>query len=811
MFKIILSLLLSIVSISLFGQIKITGYVKSESNETIPYATIVIKNAIDSSFVKAEAATANGSFSLAFVKPGKYFLQMSSVGYVKTDSPVFIAENTNIDFAPIVLKADNQLATVTITANKPLVEVAADKTIFNVGSSINTIGTNGLELLRKAPGVILDNNENVMLEGKTGIRIFIDGKPSVLTGADLNDFLKTLQASDIETIEIITQPSSRFDASGNAGIINIKLKKDRRFGTNGTATLGAGYGQNGKGNASLSLNNRNKNANYFGTLGLRGGTNFNDLNLKRLQNGFEFDNNTRGLNTNKSGNIRAGVDYFLNKKSTLGFVINSNLGDFDGKSKAVTPIRDLSGKVPEQRLISNSFAQNNTTNHTFNTNYRWVDTLSHELTIDVDFGMYNGDRFSQQPNVYTNANNQIIFERNFEMNTATDVNIFTSNIDYNTKLWKGTMGFGAKYSKVGTNNNFLFFDLNKINGENKAQLNTQRSNNFEYDEQIVAGYFNYANKIKKLNYQVGLRTETTNYTGVLRPYTAISSSAKPVNEMIERIYTNAFPSAGLSYSKNPNHAWAINYSARIERPNYQSLNPFEYQIDELSFRKGNPFLQPQFTNSIKVSHTFKYKFTTALSYSKVNGFFTQVTDTLGTNRNFIQEQNIADQSVWNLNVSAPFTVKKWWNVYLNVNAFRNQWVSDNNKFNPLTVSSVNVFGQNTFNLPEKWNLEVSGWWSSPSVWGGTFKTRALGSLDLAIQKRILKEKVSFKAAFSDIFFTSPWYGVSRFGDLVINGNGAYESRVFRITLSHNFGNNQVKATRQRKTSSEDINNRLGGN
>lgn len=783
----------------LVGAQSVSGLVKTDHNEAVPFANVLLYYAQDSTLTKAELGTENGGFSIGGVKAGRYFLCISSVGFEKYTSAVFAITDQGVDFREIILKSQTTLREVQIKAQKPMVEVLADKTVFNVQSSLSATGTTGLELLRKAPGVTLDNNENVVLEGKTGVRIFIDGKPSVLQGADLNEYLKSLQASDIEAIEIITQPSARYDAAGNAGIINIRLKKDKRFGTNGSVALGYNYGRFGKANGSVSFNHRNRKANFFGTYSSRTGTNWSFLNLYREQVNTIFDQKAETNNQNSSNNVKLGFDYFASSKSTFGVILNSNFNDNANTSLSRTPITPRNGTRPEQVLIADNSSTSNSHNLYINTNYRFADTLGHVLNLDVDFGTYGNRRQSYQPNFYKNGTEtETLFSRIYRMKTPTDIGIFSAKADYEQNLLKGKLGMGLKLSVVRTDNTFDFFDV----FDRTEVLNALRSNNFVYTERINAAYFNYSKKLSKIDVQVGLRAEQTISDGNLTS-TQTSSDAR-----VRRRYTNLFPSGGITYQANQHNSFALTYSRRIERPTYQALNPFEWQLDELTYQKGNAFLQPQYTDNLKLSHTYKYTLTTSLSYSYVRDFFAQITDTTGFNRNFLMERNIANQRVIDLGVSYPFQAAKWWSVYLSLNAYHTAFDSDDQKFTDVRANVLSFYGQNTFSLPHKWNFEVSGWYSSPGIWGGTYVTRSQGSLDLALQKRLFKERVSFRLAVSDLFFTSPWRGTTQFGGLRITGSGGWESRQVRLNLSYGFGNKQVKSARQRGTGLDDEKQRI---
>ncbi len=796
-----LTFLAILCSTTIFAQsFSVKGLVKNEANEGVSFATVTVFYAKDSTLVKADACDTNGGFKINNLKTDRYYMKISSIGLENFRSPNFEIINQSVDFQSFILKADTQnLKEVSVKAQKPMIEVLADKTVFNVQSTLSATGTTGFELLRKAPGVVIDNNENLILEGKTGVRIFIDGKPSVLMGQDLNDYLKSLQASDIEAIEIITQPSAKFDAAGNAGIINIKLKKDKRFGTNGTVSTGFGYGHFGKFNNSLSLNNRNRKTNFFGTYSNRFGQNWSFMNLYRQQVNTIFDQKSETISNSKNNNIKVGLDYFASKKSTFGIILNGNFNDNDNKNYSRTPISPMVSNQIEQVLIADNRSQSNNYNLYLNTNYKFADTLGHELSVDIDFGRYSNNRQSFQPNFYKNASEtQTLFERTFRMKTPTQIGIITAKTDYEQRFLKGKLSLGVKFSYVQTDNTFDFFNV--IDGQDVFNVN--RSNNFVYTEQINAGYVNFDRTVKKINFQAGLRFEQTISDGNL------TSLQDNTDAQVKRNYTNLFPSAGITYNLNPKNSFALSYSRRIERPTYQSLNPFEWQLDELTFQKGNAFLQPQYTDNIKVSHTYNYTLTTALSYSFVRDFFAQITDTTGFDRNFLMERNIANQRVLNLSFTYPFQVAKWWNVFASIDAYHTDFKSDEKKFKAVSANVLSFYGQNTFNLPKKWNLELSGWYSSPGIWGGTYVTRNVGSVDLALQKKIFKERISARLAVSDIFFTSPWRGTTQFGGIKIVGSGGWESRMVRLNFSYNFGSNQVKSARQRSTGLEDEKRRI---
>jgi hypothetical protein len=314
--------------------------------------------------------------------------------------------------------------------------------------------------------------------------------------------------------------------------------------------------------------------------------------------------------------------------------------------------------------------------------------------------------------------------------------------------------------------------------------------------------------------QAGVRVENTNTTGdsyALNNNGSVNTSSK---QTFKRNYTNPFPSASLTFNKNPMKQWSLSYSRRIDRPAYQNLNPFEMKLDEYTFQKGNTQLKPQYTNSISLTNIYKYKLTTTLNYSHVADVFTQLVDTTELSKSFITQKNLATQDIISLNVSYPFMYKTYtW--FTNLNTYYSMYEADfgggNRKIN-LDVFSFNVYMQHSLKLGKKkdWTAELSGFYNAPSIWQGTFESNAIWSIDGGVQKTIFKGKGNLKASLSDIFKTLKWKGTSNFAGQLLTASGNFESRQFKLNLTYRFGSNQVKASRQRKDASEEEKKRTEG-
>ncbi|MEM6378507.1 MAG: TonB-dependent receptor, partial [Bacteroidota bacterium] len=380
------------------GTAGIKGSVTDPEGEIVAFANIILNKSLDSTVAKVGYTDESGQFAIDRVPSGAYWLTISYVGVPDWNTEVFdLVDNQVFELLPVQLKpASEELAQVTITAQRPLLEVKPDKTVFNVDGSINAVGNTAFELLRKAPGVVIDNNENVTMLGRNGVQIYINGKPSPLQGADLANFLKSMNSTEIDAIELITNPSAKYDAAGNAGIINIKLKKDKTLGANGSLNMGGGVGQAEAYNASINGNFRDKKVNLFGSYGFNDGAGINTMNIYREQSGLTFDQS--GVNSNYwvSHNIKLGADYFLNEKNTIGFMANGNLNTNENTNFSRTPISMIGSPTIDSILVAENISEGTRNNFNYNLNYAF-NGEGKSLNIDLDYGMFRRENEAFQP------------------------------------------------------------------------------------------------------------------------------------------------------------------------------------------------------------------------------------------------------------------------------------------------------------------------------------------------------------------------------------------------------------------------------
>jgi hypothetical protein len=788
---------------------KITGVVKDENGKPFAGTTVTLLRATDSASVKFTATLADGRFTFEGLQPGAYLIKTTRVGYESAFTNIPALKDADITVNDIVsVKANNDLANVVVTAKKPIVEMKADRTILNVEGTINAVGSDALELLRKAPGVMVDKDDNLSVSGKTGVQVYIDGRPTPLSGKDLADFLKSLQSSNVEAIEIISNPSSKYEAAGNAGIINIRLKKNKAFGTNGSVNAGWAIGTYAKYNAGLSLNKRNQKTNFFGNYNFNENKNLSTMQLYRSLFDTVFDQHNTMLSRGTNHTYKVGMDYFASKKSTFGIIVNGNVNDNSMESQSRTPISYEPTNTIVKILEANNSSLGERSNININTNYRYVDTSGKELNMDADYAHYDLLSNQLQPNVYFDPTGQI--EQNrivYNMISPTNIDLYSFKTDYEQPFKKGKLGLGGKVSFVNTDNDFQRYNVYSSGKE----LDKDRSNRFDYKENINALYVNYNRPFKGFLVQAGLRVENTNIVGISKGQKNIGGNYISYDSTFKRDYTDFFPSVAVTFNKNPMSQFGLSYSRRIDRPAYQDLNPFEFKLDEYTFMKGNTNLRPQYTNSFGLSHTYKYKLTTTLNYSHVKDIFAQLIDTAEVSKSFQTKQNLATQDIVSLNISYPIMYKAYMG-FVNFNSNYSSFKADfgSGRKVDLDVFSYNFYMQNSIKFAKTWTAELSGFYTAPSIWQGTFASEAMGGVDMGFQKTMLKGKGTLKATFTDVFHTMRWKGESNFAGQQIIASGRWESQQLRMNFSYRFGNSQVKAARQRKAALEEEAKRTQG-
>jgi len=781
---------------------QINGVVKDESGTPLNGTTVSLLKATDSSTIKLAVSKANGSYTFSGIKEGNYKVMATYVGYKTAYSPGFSfgASDVNVPELKIVKVAGN-LSNVNVTGKKPMVEVKADKMILNVEGTINATGSNALELLRKSPGVLLDKDDNISMAGKNGVQIYVDGRSTPLSGQDLANYLRTLQSSQIEAIELITNPSAKYDAAGNAGIINIRLVKNKSLGTNGSVNAGWNIATSAKYNAGFSLNYRNKSINIFSTYNYNYAPNEQNITFKRTVLDSLFDQAGTILDIRKAHNFKIGADYFLNKKNTIGIMVNGIIANPTSTTNSKTFISNTTTGNVDRILIADNNNGMKRNNANINLNYNYTDPKGTSFAVNADRGSYDLNSVQFQRNYYYDPTGQTKLNSViYHMFSPAQININSIKADYEQNFMKGKLGLGGKSSLVKTDNDFQRYDVNS----SVEELDKDRSNHFVYKENINAGYINYNRQYKKLMIQAGLRVENTVSEGVTNGLKFNGNNYIDNISSFKRSYTDLFPSAAITFNKNPIKQWSFTYSRRIDRPVYQDLNPFEFKLDEYTYMKGNINLRPQYTNSFGITHTYKYKLNITLNYSHVKDLFTQIFDTTEKSKAFLSKKNLATQDITSLSISYPFQYKSY-SLFTNISTNYSKYKAD---FGAGRKVDLNAFGftffaQNSLKFAKTWTGELSGFYNAPTIYMGSFKGRSIYNVDAGLSKQIMNGKATVKASVGDIFYSQKFRATSDFAGQTMKVTYRSESRQFKLNVNYRFGNNGVKPSRQRTSGAEE--------
>lgn len=797
-------MLMLLMNTSVFAQQ--TAKVKGQAVEG---ATISLLKATDSSLVKLAVAGASGLFEIDQISSGEYLVQVTAVGFKPFYSSPFILQNENethdLKAVPLT-KSSDELTAVTVTASKRLIEVKPDKTIVNVDAGISNAGATAMEVLEKSPGISVDRDGNISLKGKQGVLVLIDGKPSYLSGTDLVNLLNNMMANQLDQIEIMTNPPAKYDAAGNSGIINIKTKKNKQRGWNGSLNLSYGQGAYYKTNNGLNLNYRNEKFNLFLNYSQNANKNFNDLYIKRTYLNQEgkhtgyFDQPTMLRMNGNNNSLKVGVDYSINKKTTVGITGTGFISPRKYNSLSAGYLMDAD-RVIDSTVRTSSKNSNKWINGTINLNLRHTINKSSELTADLDYMHYDMTNNQLFHNTISLADETLVSDGFLRGDLPASIHIYTAKTDYNTTLkgeWK--LEAGLKTSRVKTNNQANYF--------NSAGSNWipdyGKTNHFLYEESIYAGYLNTNKKIGKWSLQGGLRFEQTSYKG-----NQLGNPEKN-DSSFRRSYASLFPSLYLTRELDSNHTVTVQTGRRIDRPAYQQLNPFLFFINEYTFQVGNPYIQPQFTWNFQVSHTYKDWLTTSLEFGDTKQYFSQIFKTEGR-VTILTEGNLANMKNLNLSLTAQLKPTKWWSATINLTGTyqKVRGVGMNTDFNSEMISG-NGNINNQFKFSKGWSAELSGFYNAKNR-DAQFTIYGFGQVAAGIGKQILKGKGTIRLNVRDIFFTQKIQGDIRYQNVRERFNQSRDTRVATISFNWRFGKQLGESRRKNSGTSEEQNRvRAGG-
>jgi iron complex outermembrane recepter protein len=816
--------LLCIVSFAVNAQTrsgKISGVITDDNAQPVESATASLQRAKDSSLVKVAVTDKYGLFEFENLREGGYFVVVTAVGFAKTTSKRFTLSSAAIYKMPsFQLKRSEakSLGAVTVTGKRPLIENKIDRMVVNVEAAPTNAGASAMEVLEKSPGVTVSNEGEISLKGKQGVRILLDGKPTYLSAADLANVLKNLPASALDQIEIMTNPPARYEASGNSGIINIKTKKSLSEGLNGSVTLGGTvsiFKRNEewlfplRTTGSINLNYRKGKWNLFGNYNYnyREGNGYLDLTRRFYEKDGSL-NSTSFTHTdfnfrNNNHTLKLGFDYYADKKNVIGLVV-TGFGFFGRPMPASNQVISEPDGSTESVLASYNTNKNDFFNYSANTNYKHsFDSSGRELTVDLDYmGYSNNAKNTLYTSIYdgagANLGNLTLFG-----NIPGMINIYSIKSDYVHPL-KNNLRFeaGIKLSDVKNDN-----EVDYQRNDNGTWKPDDRSNHFIYRENINTGYISLNKKWKKWSAQAGLRVENT-----------IAKGNQVTNDSsFTRNYTNLFPTGYINYDINKNHSFTLSFGRRIERPNYQDLNPFIWFLDSLQYRQGNPYLLPQYSNNFELRHTLNGKFTTTINYTVTDDVISQLLKQNTEKRiTYLTTDNVARLKNIGVAINAPFTPVKGWSVNLFVNVFNNRYTgiyynSYTGKNDPIDIgyTSALVNVSNNFSFKKGWSAELTGWYRGKTIEQLTVAD-PMYFMSLGGQKLVMKGKGTVRLNVRDPFHWQQFKGRTLYSDIDVKIYNRWDNRNITATFSYRFGKSSVAQARRRTSGVTEEQNRAGG-
>jgi hypothetical protein len=767
---------------------KIRGLVLDGTQKTIDGASLLLINAKDSTTVKTLLGNANGTFAFNDLPNGNYQLKITMLGYQKYKSDVIIIGDKQIINLPAIVLTQNTkaLQEVAITAQKDFVEQKIDRTVINVNALISNTGSNALEVLEKTPGVLVDENGNISFKGKSGVMVLIDDKPTYLSGDNLANYLKALPASILDQIELMSNPPAKYDASGNAGVINIKTKKFKAKGFNGSLATNIGKAAYWRTNESLVLNYHVNKVNLFANLGFNLFNNYRQLEVTRqyfnasgaLTSAYNESAFFHPKNYNEVAKI--GMDYYASPQTTVGFVLTGYELTGATPNPVSSVLKSSSGAVDSTILADNNSAYNYKNGGiNFNYNHKF-DKPGKVLSFDLDYLKYDNVKEQTFLNTTSLPNGTIKSIQNITDNLPTTINIYSAKTDYSQPITnKGKLEAGLKTSFVNTDNAANYFNV--IN--NISTTNYNNTNQFLYNENINAGYISFSQEYKRFSIQAGLRLENTNISGH-----QLGNTFRGDSSFVQH-YTNLFPTAYLLYKLDTagKHTLNLSYGRRIGRPYYQDLNPFITIIDKYSQFEGNPFLKPQFTSNYQLTYSYRSIWSVALEYNYISDYQTE-SDIQRDGIFMATSVNLGQSVYYGINTNLSLTPFKWWNfhLYLQLTNTQDKGAIYQSYLNT-SKTTYNINNINQFTFGGGWSGELTYYYLSATQ-SAQFTHIPREQVNAGIQKKILNNKGAIKLSARDIFRGNFSAGdITNIPNVKATYYNDFANRVVILGFTYNFG------------------------
>jgi len=785
-----------------YGQGIIHGVVLDRSNKPLAGANVLLLHPADSSLAKGMVTNGQGIYSFGNVRPGSYILSFSATGYEKVYSPALaVSDKEKKDLGTQILaQASQQMADVTVTAKKPLFEQKIDRMIVNVEGNITATGSTILDVLERSPGVIIDRqNNSISLSGKNGVVVMINGKINRMPISAVIQMLSGMPAGNIEKIELITTPPANLDAEGNAGYINIVLKVNDSYGTNGSFSGTLGYGNRDMPQASFNFNHRQGRINIYGDYS------FSRVHAEqdwpfyhKVNNGELVTENytyTYRNTVQRNHNVRLGMDYQVNKKTVIGVLFSGYNNKWTMDANNVGSI--IINQREDTTLRIANTEKNHWTNYGANLNLQHTFGEGDKLSFNVDYLHYRDDNPVSYQNNYYDGDEKFLFQQQIRSTKITPIRFLVNAADYSRQLGKKVNMEAGLKSTVSNFHNDVQIDRLK---ENDWVADPGFSAKYTLNENIGAAYASFnVTADPKTELKAGLRYE----------YTNSNLGSDSVKNIVDRHYGNLFPSFYVTRRLDADNTLGFAYSRRITRPTFRDMAPFVIFIDPTTFFSGNPALQPSLSDAVKADYSYK-KYMVSFSYTYEKGTIANFSPSIDsvTNIETLSATNLENSKIFSAVLTIPLNPKPWWNISVNVIGVWSR-ISAIYQKSPLQIDQkdLNINMAQTFRLPKDVSFELSGFYQSASVFG-IYRTAAYGSLDVGVQKKMGKN--NFRLTYSNILNTMKFdLSVNRPDlNLVLRDELKFVFPAVRLTYSRSFGNDKLKATRQRSTGAEDEKGRV---
>jgi outer membrane receptor protein involved in Fe transport len=772
---------------TLHSQCAIQGKLADTLQSPISFNPIGLLNYNDSAIVKGMITDVDGNYCFEGIKKGSYRLKISAIGFNTWYSDKIDYDSITPILVPIIKLQTNgiNLNEVSVAAQKKTVEFKNGNIIVNVEGTALAMGNTAYDLLSRLPGVSISDGD-ISIQGKSGVKILIDGKLQQLSGSQLVNVLKSMNASQIEKMEVLKKPPVKYDAAGTGGMINIKTKKLKLIGFSGNIFGSYSQGFYGNPSGGFTLNYKGHKMNFFS--GFTANQQWH-RNVEDFKNYVNYNSNETTLQSkyitkdhSHSETYNLGADWFINKSNSIGVKMNGAFGLGNEDRTATTTLSDNS--LGYQTLLLNSKKPNPWIYPEFNLNAEHLfDTVGTALRFSADYKPYWDIYNAAFDNHFLDANNKdVVTPTIFTTSNTLNFTNTSALLDFEKEFKKDfKLETGIKHSYQEMLSDYNLQNQNYVTGE--YTVDNTYTNIFNYKQNISAGYINLSKQYKKLSFQAGVRGENT----------IINTLSKNSGLGFNRQYFNLFPLVSLDYKKSDNHTFSISYNKRVNRPDYNSFNPFVVFLSTLTSYKGNPFLKPEYSHDFGFTHSYKTWLNNSINFTRIYNTYMGYNTQNDSSKSFVHTTaNLKWADIYSYSLFIQKDLFKWWSVNLNATVFHINAKGIINGL-PYTISTV-AFEPNLFSritLSKGYSIEVNAFYLSPFL-EGIYYTKSRSYVNVAFKKTFLAEKLSVALAFNDIFWGQIRNTTINYQNQHSVGRQTFDTRRVNVSLNYNFGKLKVQ-------------------